>query len=100
MGMNGRQTGGVMSNRKHTLRWIFIAAVALAAVSGGTSAALGKTDTSTRGTWGSFGPVTFGDMAFSPSGELFVSDCGNARIYTVSRSGVVSVFAGSGPGGF
>jgi sugar lactone lactonase YvrE len=51
-------------------------------------------------TWGTFGPVSFGDMAFSPSGTLFVSDCGNARIYRISQTGVVSVFAGSGPGGF
>jgi len=51
-------------------------------------------------TWGTFGPVTFGDMAFSPNGTLFVSDCGNARIYRVNRTGGVSVFAGSGPGGF
>jgi trimeric autotransporter adhesin len=75
-------------------------AIVLIASLGAASAAVGKTASSTDATWGSFGPVTFGDMAFSPSGTLFVSDCGNARIYKVSQTGDVSVFAGSGPGGF
>lgn len=85
---------------KHLWRSAVVTAVVLTVACTAASAAPGRTATSTRGTWGSFGPVTFGDMAFSPNGTLFVSDCGNARIYRVSRAGVVSVFAGSGPGGF
>jgi hypothetical protein len=51
-------------------------------------------------TWGTYDVVTFGEMGFGPDGSLYTSDCGNARIYRVSSSGVVSVFAGAGPGGF
>ena len=51
------------------------------------------------GTWGAY-DVGFGNMAFGPDGTLYTSDCANARIYRVSRTGVLSVFAGAGSGGF
>ncbi len=51
-------------------------------------------------TWGTFDVVRFSEMAFGPDGTLYTTDCGNARIYRVSASGQVSVFAGAGPGGF
>jgi glucose/arabinose dehydrogenase len=51
-------------------------------------------------TWGTYGPVTFGRMAFGPDGTLYTTDCGNARIYRISTTGRVSVFAGAGAGGF
>ena len=50
-------------------------------------------------TWGAY-DVGFGQMAFGPDGTLYTSDCANARTYRVSRTGVLSVFAGAGPGGF
>jgi hypothetical protein len=51
-------------------------------------------------TWGTFARPSFGTLAFSPDGKMYVSDCGNARIYRVTASGRTSVFAGSGPGGY
>src|SRR6266404_1497706 len=89
-----------MPSSQHLRRSVIVMAVVLAVSFTVASAAHGKQAATTAGTWGSFGPVTFVDMAFSPAGALFVSDCGNARIYRVSQTGHVSVFAGAGPGGF
>jgi sugar lactone lactonase YvrE len=90
-----------MPSSKHLCRSVIVVAVVVAVSFTVASVAHGKSAaTTTAATWGSFGPVTFGDMAFSPAGGLFVSDCGNARIYQVSQTGHVSVFAGAGPGGF
>ena len=81
-------------------RFIVLLAAMVAAACMPTAAEGSAAPVPSAPTWGTFGPVTFGDMAFSPAGTLFVSDCGNARIYRVSQSGHVTVFAGAGPGGF
>jgi hypothetical protein len=51
-------------------------------------------------TWGTFSRPSYGEIAFGPDGTLYTTDCGNARVYRISRSGRTSVFAGAGPGGF
>ena len=51
-------------------------------------------------TWGTSGPVGFGDMAFGSDGSIYTPDCRNARIYRVLPDGTVTVFAGAGDGGF
>src|SRR6478752_10542790 len=52
------------------------------------------------GTWGTFAVPEIEDFVVARDGSILGSDCGNARIYRVSTTGVVSVFAGAGAGGF
>jgi hypothetical protein len=52
------------------------------------------------GTFGTFDVPGIGSMVVTPDGSILGSDLGNGRIYRVSPSGEVSVFAGAGPGGF
>ena len=52
------------------------------------------------GTWGTYAPPGPGYLLVKPDGTLYTSDLNDARIYQVSPAGVVTVFAGSGPGGF
>ena len=53
-------------------------------------------------TWGTKYPPGFGEMAFAPDGTLYVTDCGDARMYRVTpgHPGVTKVVGGKGPGGF
>jgi sugar lactone lactonase YvrE len=53
----------------------------------------------TGATWGAY-DVAFSFMAFGRTGTTYASDCMNARVYRISSSRVVSVIAGTGPGGF
>src|SRR5437867_9947875 len=50
-------------------------------------------------TW-RFSPGIAGSVVPGPDGALYATDCAAARIYRVSPGGVVTVFAGSGPGSF
>src|SRR4051794_28399968 len=45
-----------------------------------------------------FGPIS--GLAFDPSGNLFISDPGNAVVLKMDRQGIVSVYAGNGTVGF
>ncbi len=93
---------------------ILIAAVAVTASalvatagSGGSSGADGPTliDThdaikAAKPTWGLFSRPFVGTPVWAPDGTIYMTDCGNARIYRVTPSGKLSVFGGAGPGGF
>jgi hypothetical protein len=59
-----------------------------------------KAASAATGTFGTWDVPAIGDMVVAPDGSIYGSDLGNGRIYRVSPSGVVSVFAGAGPGGF
>jgi len=52
------------------------------------------------GSWGTYGAPEIASFTAMPDGSLLGVDCGNARIYRVSASGTVTVFAGAGPGDF
>jgi hypothetical protein len=45
-------------------------------------------------------PFAPGPVVVGPDGSLYTSDCYAARIYRVTAAGTISVFAGTGPGGF
>jgi len=51
-------------------------------------------------TWGDWGRPEVGLPVWAPNGDMYVSDCGNARIYKVTPPDHLQVFAGRGPGGF
>ena len=79
------------------LRHLWIAAALSAVMLSGTvqgGAAAGT------GSFGTFAPAAIDDLVVAPDGSIMGSDLGNGRIYRVSPSGAVSVFAGAGPGGF
>ena len=69
-----------------------------------TTEATARSSPSVRATEGPTpGPVTRwgpGGLDFAPDGALYTTDCGFARIFKVSPSARISVFAGAGPGGF
>src|SRR4029078_7684208 len=52
------------------------------------------------GSWGTYGAPEIASFTAMPDGSLLGVDLGNARIYRVSASGTVTVFAGAGPGDF
>lgn len=52
------------------------------------------------GTFGTVDVPSIGDMVVMPDGSILGSDLGNSRIYRVSPSGAITVFAGAGGGGF
>src|SRR5262245_28549737 len=75
------------------LRRLIFAAVLSAAVLPGTS--LGA---AAAGTFGTADVPSVGDMVVGPDGSIYGSDLGNGRIYRISPSGAVTVFAGAGDG--
>src|SRR5262245_14100 len=50
--------------------------------------------------WGTFDVPGIGSFVVAPHGPVPGPGPRNARIYRVSSSGTVSIFAGTGPGGF
>lgn len=65
------------------------------AIAGGSGT---QSATASTPTWGAY-PVAFDFMTFGRNGTVYASDCQNARVYRIDASGVVSVVAGTGPGG-
>src|SRR5215470_3029957 len=50
-------------------------------------------------TWGTFSRPFLGKPVWAPDGTVFMTDCGNARIYRVTPTGKLTLYAGGGPGG-
>ena len=72
-----------------------IAAIVILAAPAGAASASGS-----GGTFGTFDVPNIGMIVVAPDGSILGSDCGNARIYRISKTGTVSIFAGAGAGGF
>ena len=80
--------------------WARRLGAAIAAVAMVTAPAGGVSASGGGGTFGTFDVPSIGSIVVAPRWIDPRSDCGNARIYRVSRAGAVSIFAGAGAGGF
>ena len=67
-------------------------------VAGGGAMALSSTSTGLAATDAMLGQPR--NLAFDPSGNLYISDFGTNQIYVVGTAGSISIFAGSGTAGY